>query len=1231
MTVSATLQATGRVLASRATMVSDNIVLDVSGAPSSGFDVHSVLVHDGPEEVEVDTGLPLAGTREGNIDNDWLGVDATEAWLLDEQFRVLDADLAMRGVGPAAQLLGAQTRNGTAVHYVLVRPFAMPPFAVGPAGASTLLARDNSKYPFAPGAGRMRVILDVRGDTDGDGLGDRLEAELGLCDGVNATGIGPDDRRVACMLASEVLAAVDRWRRPRIQMLAMSDPRDTDGDGISDAAEVLGTNVVEARLPRLDGGRPGDVPFERLTDASQTFPLWGFDPRHKDILIEMDRSAEGAGCTVASDSCPPNREAYEGAPAVIALELESLWSWRRAWAILPATSVMNPDGRPGIELHFDIRFPRIATRGHRTGPQFVPTDRMGRAFTRAGFLIYQPFGSEGQCSCSPAFTSPDPRHGGLQRYWVAIPGGATSCNAEIIGTHFNAQTVGSHEFGHVMGIDHGGPFPSCLSNPFAPSIRSTDTGLEDKTVYPSLMNYAYDYEVAFLSYAPRFRGQVFSTGYFANTPLPRRVWRGTQNIFGWPERDTLGGDSTSFIGLWQRIGSDAYPYQDSCTDSLTCTTVDFDRDRTITSNVIPNAEPSQAVQAAGTYPAGVYGQVCDSTGRVLGRNGICCPIGTRLNIRGECELPLGSGLAARFPPTSGSAGTLFNVARQGPFLARPTVGLARRMYALVQADLSATDTTGNPERNFTGEGKVRWQAMDRIDPRADPLDPSRFEARSCSSDFHDCARPDASRAERGDFIVDGAPWRLDGPGIIEAATLAAPTGGVETIFAATASRTRLFCSNARRIESECPWGAPRFAIGTSDQLERAGGSFRSVTIPGAPARVAGVAIAPWSTVDRSASRFFVAMRDADDNTLWWTSCDAAGVCAAARQLQSAGLTVQSRTPIALAVQDSSGVRRLALVATALVATAPVLALNEIEPGGGGDVVVSAARRIQDSLATSEVPLARESALSIAFTRVGNLVVGFEAGTSLYQALGSTLADPFRPGAIRLAWGMKEYNTSKPMVRGATAWPLDERQGAFFVTPGTTFALFRDDRPAIESVGVHPVTGERIESYDEAFANVVRAWAAGARGQGNSQRFVGRAEGSHLERRFDYDDVHTLAYTTCQTIENGSRGLRGAGLSQRSARLGNNSRLLCPGAQAWPEPPWNRIMSEIVVRPDGIERNEFVRAIAELVTSPSWYGGAPRDPELLPAINARPAPIPQCSASDPESAWQHYYQQQGEMP
>ncbi len=225
VTVSATLLATGRVLASRATTVSDNIVLDVNSAPVSGFDVHSVLVPDGPEQVETDTGLPVTGTSAGNIDNDWLGVDATEAWLLDEQFRVLDADLAMRGVGPAAQLLGAQTRNGTPVRYVLVRPYAMPPFAVGPAGVGAPLARDNSKYPFAPGAGRMRVILDVRGDTDGDGLGDRLEAELGLCDGVNATAIGPDDRRVACMLASEVQAAIGRWGRRRIQLLSMSDPR----------------------------------------------------------------------------------------------------------------------------------------------------------------------------------------------------------------------------------------------------------------------------------------------------------------------------------------------------------------------------------------------------------------------------------------------------------------------------------------------------------------------------------------------------------------------------------------------------------------------------------------------------------------------------------------------------------------------------------------------------------------------------------------------------------------------------------------------------------------------------------------------------------------------------------------------------------------------------------------------------------------------------------------------
>jgi hypothetical protein len=529
-------------IAQDSAQLSDNIVLDVRDAPAN-FDLHSVLVSDGPTDVDEVSGSIRS---EGNTINDWIGVDATEAWLFDENFRVLDADLSMSGVGPAALVRRANEVRGVPVRYVLVRPYRRPPFAVRRADGRTIPTND-SEYPSVPGAGRMRVVLNDERDTDGDRLSDQVEFELGLCDGRSAV-VRTPGMAFRCMLESEVRGVLSSWRAG-MPLRVPSDPRDTDGDGLTDAAEVLGTDVVEARMPTTLGGRPSDAaPYQRLTNASQTLPLWGFDPRHKDLLLEIDRETmSSASCNGVATGCDADRNVYPSTNYTdVGVAFEHLWSWRRAFALLPALRVRNPDGRPGIKMHFDVRFAKVLTRAHGFMPQDVPASTSRGRFGEAGFIIHHPLGdTRSMCSCSDRFMSPDPRHGGMARYMLGrMGGGGAGCNGELDGQVGIPDTVASHEFGHTQGLDHGGPMPSCFANPFA-RPEATDYTREDKVAFPSHMNYSFDYRINQQSNHDVVRGEVFSVG--RNWPLPRSVPTATGSVLGWPELNSYGGMTRTVI------------------------------------------------------------------------------------------------------------------------------------------------------------------------------------------------------------------------------------------------------------------------------------------------------------------------------------------------------------------------------------------------------------------------------------------------------------------------------------------------------------------------------------------------------------------------------------------------------------------------------------------------------------------------------------------------------------
>ncbi len=163
---------------------------------------------------------------------------------------------------------------------------------VGPGQVVAILG---APHPAAAGSARL-VFNDVAGgDTDGDGLGDRLEEALCLCNG---------QLREAC----------------GFNCTGEVNPQDTDGDGISDGEEVLGAH------------RPG---------FPQLFPRWGADPRHKDLWVEIDLA---------------HWEDDTSAPPVIhhgrTLTAKEAHDAARVFGQL--TRMENPDGQAGIRLHLDV-------------------------------------------------------------------------------------------------------------------------------------------------------------------------------------------------------------------------------------------------------------------------------------------------------------------------------------------------------------------------------------------------------------------------------------------------------------------------------------------------------------------------------------------------------------------------------------------------------------------------------------------------------------------------------------------------------------------------------------------------------------------------------------------------------------------------------------------------------------------------------------------------------------
>jgi hypothetical protein len=401
----------------------------VAGAEPDGATTHAQVIASESGAYTVVVRAGSAGTATGDL---WIDGRLTTTAVRFSPGTAVPYQLADR-----EDLIALAPPRGAATHQLFVLDASGGAIVGHVAGARTRLPRGAPRSGVAlygardSAAGPLRVLRNDAGtDTDGDGLGNALEAALGTCAAASGSVAGVECRDLA-------------------------DPRDTDGDGLWDGWEVLGydaTWIVEGT---------------RLVRQYLPLPAWGADPRHKDVFAEVDfrrltKADNEAG--LAEHMSPADARAMAAIFADAATTSGPL-------RLLHAVSVDNPDRRPGIALHLDTGVPPESAAdatiyggwgGYSALDAIMDPDTTFRPRTPAeGYELAM-----------------SPGRRGIFHYVLGYTSGGGSCGMGIAcGFNFRAPASAAHEFGHTFGLDHNGPGgvhePNCKPN------------------YPSLMNYAY--------------------------------------------------------------------------------------------------------------------------------------------------------------------------------------------------------------------------------------------------------------------------------------------------------------------------------------------------------------------------------------------------------------------------------------------------------------------------------------------------------------------------------------------------------------------------------------------------------------------------------------------------------------------------------------------------------------------------------------------------------------------
>lgn len=174
----------------------------------------------------------------------------------------------------------------------------------------TPYVRKGSSYTTFRSGYVVLIFNDFYNDSDGDGLGDLLEADIGTCPTVSGCPRTPHGR-------------------------------DTDRDGLLDGEEVLG---VRGKL----SNRADDLAFSR----------YGANPRKKDIFIEVDYLTSFEWPVGQLLGQNPFQWIRDNPTSQIGGWTGTLEAWvdkaRAPFNVAPADHVRNPNGQDGVELHLDL-------------------------------------------------------------------------------------------------------------------------------------------------------------------------------------------------------------------------------------------------------------------------------------------------------------------------------------------------------------------------------------------------------------------------------------------------------------------------------------------------------------------------------------------------------------------------------------------------------------------------------------------------------------------------------------------------------------------------------------------------------------------------------------------------------------------------------------------------------------------------------------------------------------
>lgn len=339
-------------------------------------------------------------------------------------------------------------------------------------------------FPDQRGAVRLvrNTWFTATNDGDGDGISYEIETDPAIrsCDlAIDTTPNGNP-----CSALHPVCAGASANMPICLKLL-----RDTDSDGLRDDLEIYG----------YDG------------TVDELLPMWGANPTHIDVFVELDaydqNDAPNSQTTCQGFSLPT----ATAGPNVVPVQMIGCSNHQQPNECVAggnhffdriqdiyggAPARINPDGAPGISIHFDVGVDNpdpLDTRfgnwgGGNTCLLRDPTDPAVLDCPSNpdddGFCSYQEaYDGVVGCGC-PATPRIRPERKWIFRWGIDEEVDGVGQTAGDKRAYANTQlSPASHELGHMLGLSHGGPTDI--------TFGGRDGEAHERPFYPSRINYRF--------------------------------------------------------------------------------------------------------------------------------------------------------------------------------------------------------------------------------------------------------------------------------------------------------------------------------------------------------------------------------------------------------------------------------------------------------------------------------------------------------------------------------------------------------------------------------------------------------------------------------------------------------------------------------------------------------------------------------------------------------------------